>query len=159
METSTGTPQNNQTPDRLQELRAKHAAACAHSKRATTLWVGMRAVSALVTVGLIAAGIFSAGAVASVLLGLVAAVGISFLLRRGLRLLAWLGVAGSVASLVLLLTSLSTYLGAASQAPLLWLYMAVTVADALVQGGTNGWLLADKDYRAFAQEVSAAARG
>lgn len=158
MENNTGTPQNNRTPDRLQALRAQHAAACTHSKLATTVWVGMRTVTALVTVGLIASGIFSTGAVASVLLGLVAAVGISFMLRRGLRLLAWLGVAGSVASLVLLLTSLPGYLGLAPQFPLLWLYIGVTVVDALVQGGTNGWLLADKEYRTFAQDVSAAAR-
>lgn len=158
METNTGTPQNNQTPDLLQQLRAKHAAACAHSRRATTLWVGMRAVTALVTVALMAAGIFSTGAIASVLLGLVAAAGISFMLRRGLRILAWLGLAGGIASLVLLLTSLPSYLGLAPQVPLLWLYIVVAVADALVQGAANGWLLADKDYRDFAREVSAAAR-
>lgn len=158
MENNTGTPQNNQTPDRLQELRAKHATACAHSRLATTVWVGMRVVTALVTVALMAAGVFSTGAIGSVLLGLVAAAGISFMLRRGLRILAWLGLAGGIASLVLLLTSLPSYLALTPRVPLLWLYIVVAVADALVQGAANGWLLADKDYRAFAQDVSAAAR-
>lgn len=158
METNTGTPQNNQTPDRLQELQARHTTACAHSRLATTLWVGMRAVASLVTVGLMAAGIFSVSSMASVLLGLVAAAGISFMLRRGLRILAWLGLAGGVASLVLLGVNLASYLALTPQLPLLWLYIVVAVADALIQAGTNGWLLADKAYREFARDVSAAAR-
>lgn len=154
MENNTGTTQTGNINDRLQELRASHAAAYARSVRATNVWIGMRMVTALVTVILLAAGIFAPAVLGNTVLGILVALGISYMLRRGIRVLAWLGVLGGVASLVLLLTSLGSYVSMAQQHPLLWVYMAAAVADTLVQCAANGLLLADKEYRAFAQAIN-----
>ena len=154
MENNTGTTQTGNINDRLQELRASHAAAYARSVRATNAWIGMRMVTALVTVILLAAGIFAPAVLGNTVLGILVALGIGYMLRRGIRVLAWLGVLGGVASLVLLLTSLGSYVSMAQQHPLLWVYMAAAVADALVQCAANGLLLADKEYRAFAQAIN-----
>lgn len=154
MENNTGTTQNGNINDRLQELRRRHSAAYARSVRATNAWIGMRIVTALVTVVMLAAGIFAPAVLSSTVLGVLVALGISYMLRRGIRILAWLGVVGGAASLILLATELGTYLTMAGQHPLLWLYIAAAVLDALVQCAANGLLLADKDYRAFADAIN-----
>lgn len=155
MENNTGTTQTGNINDRLQELRRRHSTAYTRSVRATNAWIGMRIVTALVTVVMLAAGIFAPAVLSSTVLGVLVALGISYMLRRGIRVLAWLGAAGGVASLVLLVTDMGTYLSIAGQHPLLWLYIAVAVLDALVQCAANGILLASKDYRAFAEAINA----
>lgn len=156
MENNTGTQQN--INERLQALRADHAAAYAKCVRLTNLWVGVRIACTLVTLAMVAAGIFAMSVVGNLVLGLVVAFGISYMLRRGVRVLAWLGVVGGAASLVLLLMSLGMYLAMTGQYPLLYLYLVAAVADAAVQAIANGLLLADAGYRDFARELTAVSR-
>ena len=158
MKNNATTSQTGNISDRLGELRARHAAACARSAGLTNLWVGMRILTALITLALLAAGIFAPAVLGSTLLGVLVTLGISYMLRRGVRVLAWLGALGGAASLVLLVLNLGTYLSLAGQHPLLWLYIAAAVADALVQCAANGLLLADKEYRAFAEAINGVSR-
>lgn len=154
MENNTGTTKTGNINDRLRELRTRHAAAYARSVRITNLWLGMRGITAIVTVILLAAGIFAPAVLGNLVLGILVALGISYMLRRGIRVLAWLGAAGGAASLVLLLLDLGTYLTLAGQYPLLYLYLVVAVLDGVVQCAANGLLLADKEYAAFARDIN-----
>ena len=159
MENNAGTSENTNITEALRDLRTRHAIGYAHCVRDTRVWVAMRLVTAVITVVMLAAGIFSASVVGSLVLGLVVALGISYMLRRGVRLLAWLGVAGGAASLVLFLMNIGAYVATAQQHPLLYLYIGAAVLDAAVQCAANGALLADKAYAAFARDVSKLSRG
>ena len=152
MENNTGTHQNSSLNEQLSQLRAQYADACRRTVRATNVWIIARCICAAVTLILLAMGIFTG----STVLGVAVTLGISYMLRRGIRVLAWLGALGGAASLVLLLLDIGSYLNMAAQHPLLYLYIVVTVAAAAVQCAANGRLLADGEYRAFSQAVNEA---
>lgn len=156
MENNTGTHQNSSLNERLNQLRAQYADACRRTVRATNAWIIARCICAAVTLILLAMGIFTPAVGGSTVLGVAVTLGISYMLRRGIRVLAWLGALGGAASLILLLLDIGSYLSMAAQHPLLYLYIVVTVAAAAVQCAANGRLLADGEYRAFSQAVNEA---
>lgn len=154
MVNNTGTQQNNSVNQRLDQIRAQYDAALRRCVRATNLWILARCACAAVTFVLLAMGVFAPAAASSTVLSLLVTLGISYMLRRGIRVLAWLGALGGAAALVLLLVDIGSYLSMAAQHPLIYLYMVITVAAALVQCGANGLLLADGEYRAFSEAVN-----
>lgn len=154
MENNTGTQQSSNLNERLRQLRAEYAGAYARTARATNLWILARCACTAVTFVLLAMGVFAPAVAGSTVLSLLVTLGISYMLRRGIRVLAWLGALGGAAALVLLLVDIGSYLTMAAQHPLLYLYIVIAVAAALVQCGANGLLLADGEYRAFSQAVN-----
>nr|WP_317402502.1 hypothetical protein [uncultured Gemmiger sp.] len=159
MENNTGTQKTENINDRLRELRTRYAAAYARSVRTTGLWLLMRSILAVVTIALVATKIFTAAVLGQTVMGILVALGISYMLRRGIRVLAWLGLAGGAASLVLLVMNLGSYTAMAQQYPLLYLYIGVAVLDAVVQCAVNGLLLADSEYREFSRAMNEQSQG
>lgn len=154
MQNNTGTQQTGSVNDRMHRLREEYAGACSRTARATNLWILARCAAAAITFVLLGAGVFAPAVAGSTVLGVAVTLGISYMLRRGIRVLAWLGAAGGAASLVLFFLDIAVYLETAAQHPLLYLYIAVTVAAALVQCAVNGRILADAEYRAFSEAVN-----
>ena len=108
MENNTGTQQNSSLNERLNQLRAQYADACRRTVRATNAWIIARCICAAVTLILLAMGIFTPAVGGSTVLGVAVTLGISYMLRRGIRVLAWLGALGGAASLILLLLDIGS---------------------------------------------------
>ncbi len=125
---------------------------CGRVRLATLVWAASRLVSAGVTLALMAAGLLSGTAVSTVL-GVLVVLGIGYMLRRGVRVLAWLGLAGGLGSLALNLMGAGSVLLMAQKYPVLAVYLAACVIDGLVQTGTNALALADPAYKAYAEQV------
>ncbi len=154
MQNNTESQKNTELKENMLRLRQEYAAAYARSVRNTRIWIIMRLVCAAAALVMVAAGIFKTTVVGSTVLGLVVALGISYMLRRGVRVLAWLGVAGGAAALALFLLNIGAYIQMAGSHPLLYLYILAALLDGGVQCAANGLLLADGEYRAFSQAVN-----
>lgn len=119
---------------------------------ATTVWAAARLVRAGVTLALMATGLLADGMLSTVL-GVLVVLGIGFMLRRGMRVLAWLGLAGGLGSLALTLMGAGSVALMAEKYPVLMIYLAVCVVDGLVQTAANAVALADPAYKAYAEQV------
>ena len=136
----------------MQNNTQPQAGGCRRVRLATMVWAASRVVSAGVTLALMAAGLL-AGTAVSTVLGVLVVLGIGYMLRRGVRVLAWLGLAGGLGSLALNLMGAGSVLLMAQKYPVLAVYLAVCVADGLVQTAVNAVVLADPAYKAYAEQV------
>lgn len=137
-----------------QKVLQAHGDVVARVQQMTSVWIVIRCVCTMVLLAMGVMGYLSLGGIAAnLVLSLAAAFAFAWLLRRGLRIFAWLGVVGSVYGMLNFLLSLGSVGPYMAAAPLLILGLGAMMLDTLTQFVIMVLLVRDPDYKALAAEL------
>ena len=138
-----------------QKVLEAHGEVVARVQQMTSAWIVVRCACTIVLLAIGVLGYLNLSAiVANLVLSVAAAFVFAWLLRRGLRIFAWLGLVGGVYGMLNFLLSLADIGPYLAAAPLLALGLGAMMLDALTQFVVMVLLVRNADYKALAAELN-----
>ena len=138
-----------------QKVLEAHGEVVARVQQMTSAWIVVRCACTIVLLAIGVLGYLNLSAiVANLVVSIAAAFVFAWLLRRGLRIFAWLGLVGGVYGMLNFLLSLADIGPYLAAAPLLALGLGAMMLDALTQFVVMVLLGRNADSKALAAELN-----
>lgn len=138
-----------------QKVLEAHEDVVVRVQQVTSVWIVVRCICTIVLLAMGVLGYLNLNAiVANLVLSVAAAFVFAWLLRRGLRIFAWLGLVGGVYGMLNFLLSLADVGPYLAAAPLLILALGAMMLDTLTLFVVMVLLVRNADYKALAAELN-----